>query len=79
MSEITNKYSYLSRSDPLYHEIIIVCNQFQQFLLKLTTFSVDNIINHQNNPMHIKILEQEMILFYNLNYQDLHPQFEDNL
>lgn len=29
--------------------------------------------------MHIKILEQEMILFYNLNYQDLHPQFEDNL
>ena len=54
MAEITNKYSYLSRSDPLYHEIIIVCDQFQKFLLNLTTYSVDNI----NNPMQVKILEQ---------------------
>lgn len=58
MSEITHKYSYLSRSDPLYHEIIIVCNEFQKFLLTITKYSVENIVMNQNNPVQIKILEQ---------------------
>jgi len=79
MVEITNKYSYLTRSDPLYHEIIIVCNEFHKFLLTLTNHSVANILQNQSDPNQIKILEQELILFYNLNYQDLHPEFEDNL
>ena len=75
MVEITNKYSYLTRSDPLYHEIIIVCNEFHNFLLTLTNHSVANILQNQSNNEQIKILEIEMILFYNLNYQDLHPNF----
>ena len=29
--------------------------------------------------VNVKILENLMILFYNMNYQDLPPEFEDNL
>ena len=75
MAEITNKYSYLTRSDPLYSEINLTCDAFHNFLLSVTRNSIANIFQNQQDPTYIKILEQEMILFYNLNYQDLHPLF----
>ena len=36
IQDITKKYSVLSRSDPLYEEIIMVCDQTHDFLLDLT-------------------------------------------
>lgn len=56
MVEITNKYSYSSRSDPLYSEIILVCNQFQKFFLELTNMTVSNIITSQNDQAQLKLL-----------------------
>ena len=76
IQDITAKYSILSRSDPLYEEIILVCDQTHDFLLDLTM----KIIQSENlNAKTLGILETLMNIFYNLNYQDLHPKFEDNL
>lgn len=36
IQDITRKYSLLTRSDPLYEEIILVCDQVHDFLLDLT-------------------------------------------
>lgn len=36
ISDITLKYSYLGRSDPLYEEINIVCDQVHDYILGLT-------------------------------------------
>lgn len=36
IQDITFKYSYLSRSDPLFEEIILVCDQVHDFLLEMT-------------------------------------------
>ena len=44
IQDITRKYSLLSRSDPLYEEIILVCDQVHEFLLELTF----KIIQSQN-------------------------------
>lgn len=79
MAEITHKYSYMTRSDPLYNEINISCDAIHNFLIAATRNSIASIFQNSSNPAHILILEQEMILFYNLNYQDLHPLFEENL
>lgn len=76
ISDITEKYSYLSRSDPLYEEIILVCDQVHDFILDLTA----KIIQAQSlDDKTLAILETLMTIFYHLNYQDLHPKFEDNL
>lgn len=79
MAEITHKYSYMTRTDALYHEINLTCDAFHNFLLGVTRNSIDNIFQSQHNNVSIQIVEQEMIIFYHLNYQDLHPLFEDNL
>lgn len=36
IQDITAKYSYLGRSDPLYEEIILVCNQIHDYILQIT-------------------------------------------
>lgn len=36
IQSISYKYSYEQRSDPLYEEIILVCNQAHDFMLHLT-------------------------------------------
>ena len=36
---------------------------------------MDTILENQNNQMNVKILENLMLLFYNMNYQDLPPEF----
>lgn len=76
IQDITRKYSLLTRSDPLYEEIILVCDQVHDFLLDLTV----KIIQSQSmDARTLGILETVMNIFYHLNYQDLHPKFEDNL
>lgn len=72
ISDITEKYSYLGRSDPLYEEIILVCNQVHDFILDLTA----KIIQASSlDDKTLNILETLMKIFYHLNYQDLHPKF----
>ena len=41
-----------------------------------------NLINNLNNNLNqdsLVALKEGLKLFYNLNYQDLHPKFEDNI
>lgn len=80
MTALTYKYTYSMRSDPLYTEIIKTCNELHNFLFEAVE-SVLNIVNGDNyhKDMMYGVLKQLMRLFYNLNYQDLHPLFEDNL
>ena len=44
IQDITTKYSYLGRSDPLYEEIILVCDQVHDYILQITF----NIIQSQS-------------------------------
>lgn len=76
LQEITHKYTYLSRSDPLYGEIIKVCDEMHDYLKDLTTGVLQQVINRNGDTEMLEIL---LKLFYNLNYQDLHPSYEDNL
>lgn len=75
---ITHKYTILSRSDELYEEIIKVCNEAHDYLKDLTTSVLQRVIANPNSNEAV-ILESLMKLFHNLNYQDLHPHYEDNL
>lgn len=79
IEDITHKYTYLSRSDPLYEEIIKVCNEVHDFLKDLTTAVLQRVMNEPSLAAEAELLETLMKLFYNLNYQDLHPKYEDNL
>lgn len=36
---------------------------------------MNTILENQNNMINVKILEYLMILFHNMNYQDLPPEF----
>lgn len=76
LESITEKYSYLSRSDELYHEIVVVCDAVHDFLLDLT---VKLLTNLGQGDQSVSVLEIVMRIYYNLNYQDLHPKFEDKL
>lgn len=58
MSEITHKYSYLSRSDPLYHEINVTCDTFHKFLLEMTRNTIQSVLQDQTQEDLLKILEQ---------------------
>lgn len=78
LQDITHKYTVMSRSDPLYAEIIKVCDEAHDFLKDLTTSVLQRVIADSNTGEAV-ILETLMKLFYNLNYQDLHPKYEDNL
>lgn len=79
IENITHKYTYSSRSDPLYEEIIKVCDEIHDYLKDLTTNILQSVLNNPNEIPNVTILEILMNLFYNLNYQDLHPKYEDNL
>lgn len=75
---MTYRYGHEARSDPLYSEIIFSCDEMHDFLF----LTCQNIIQSlTQNPLDafLKALKQCLKLFYNLNYQDLHPKFEDNL
>jgi hypothetical protein len=49
LEDITHKYTYLSRSDPLYEEIIKVCDEAHDFLKDLTTNVLQTVINNSNS------------------------------
>jgi exportin-2 (importin alpha re-exporter) len=49
------------------------------FLKDLTTNILQIVINDNRKDSEAVILESLMKLFYNLNYQDLHPKYEENL
>ncbi|KAM3139477.1 hypothetical protein pb186bvf_008502 [Paramecium bursaria] len=69
--KFTNKYSYLGRSDPLYLEINQTCDGLHNPLIQLAIL--------QTQRPDFKNLHQLLKIFYNLNYQDLHPAFEENI
>lgn len=77
MTMLTYRYTYSSRSDPLYSEIILVCDDTHDFLLRVTESVLECLQNNQPDAENFHaILRMSMRLFYNLNYQDLHPLFE---
>ncbi|CAD8162710.1 unnamed protein product [Paramecium octaurelia] len=77
--KLTEKYVYQSRSDPLYEEIIITCDTIHHNLLLLAKSLIQQIEALQNLQLSYEILKTLLKVFYNLNFQDLHPHFEDNL
>ena len=79
IQSISYKYTYESRSDPLYEEIIMMCNEVHDFLLELTANTLQKATQNSNDSEAIVTLEVLLKIFYNLNYQDLHPKYEDNL
>ena len=79
IQSISYKYSYESRSDPLYQEIIKVCDEVHDFLLELTANRLQNVLDGNSDINQIITLQILLKIFYNLNYQDLHPKFQDNL
>ena len=48
------------------------------FLLATATSLINNL-NNNLDYNSLVALKEALKLFYNLNYQDLHPKFEDNL
>jgi exportin-2 (importin alpha re-exporter) len=48
-------------------------------LKDLTTNAVQTVMSNPNAASEAIMLEVLMKLFYNLNYQDLHPKYEDTL
>lgn len=75
IQSISHKYSYEQRSDPLYEEIIIVCDEAHDFLIELMKNTVSKVMGGNASEFEMKILEILIKVFYNLNYQDLHPKF----
>jgi exportin-2 (importin alpha re-exporter) len=49
------------------------------FLKELTSMVLEHVLGNPDNVGEVVVLELLMKLFYNLNYQDLHPKYEDNL
>lgn len=56
-----------------------MCNEMHDYLLDLTINILGRVQQNPNNIDEVIILEILMKIFYNLNYQDLHPKYEDNL
>ena len=79
IESISYKYTYEQRSDPLYEEIIIMCDQTHDFFLELTVNTIRSVISNPANVQMVVTLRILLKVFYNLNAQDLHPKFEDNL
>jgi hypothetical protein len=53
ISDITYKYSVEQRSDPLYAEIILVCDQTHDFLLSITGKIITSNVNFDDNTLQI--------------------------
>lgn len=76
--KITKRYAFELRSDPLYTEIIFSCNEMELFL-ENTCANLIESLNTKLDENSLVALKESLKLFYNLNYQDLHPLFEDSL
>jgi hypothetical protein len=49
LEEMTHKYTTSSRSDPLYAEIIKVCNELHDFFKQLTSSILQSVISEPNS------------------------------
>ena len=49
IQSISYKYTYESRSDPLYEEIIMMCNEVHDFLLELTANTLQKATQNSND------------------------------
>ncbi len=56
-----------------------MCDTVHDFLLDLTATMLQRVQQNPSNADDVIILEILMKIFYNLNYQDLHPKYEDNI
>ncbi|CAI2184411.1 17659_t:CDS:10 [Funneliformis geosporum] len=79
---IFKRYKSEFRTDPLYNEINFVLEQFVQPYWQLLQATDILITQNVNNKPQLQILSQTLLLllklFYDLNWQDLPPFFEDN-
>ncbi|CAG8634271.1 1770_t:CDS:10 [Funneliformis caledonium] len=79
---IFKRYKSEFRTDPLYNEINFVLDQFVQPYWQLLQATDILITQNVNNKPQLQILSQTLLLllklFYDLNWQDLPPFFEDN-
>ena len=66
--KLTEKYTYSSRSDPLYEEIIITCDTVHNNLLLLAQSILQQLTNGQNLKVSFEILKVLLKVFYNLNF-----------
>ena len=48
-------------------------------MLELMKSTVSKVVEGNANEFEVLILEILIKVFYNLNYQDFHPKFEDNV
>jgi hypothetical protein len=53
MTMITYRYTYSSRSDPLYSEIILVCDDTHDFLLRVTESALECIQNNHHETQNL--------------------------
>ena len=56
-----------------------MCDESHDFVMNLAVNTLQNVMQNPNNTEALTVLKILMKIFYNLNYQDLHPKFEDNL
>ncbi|RIA85430.1 exportin-2-like protein [Glomus cerebriforme] len=80
---IFKRYKSEFRTDPLYNEINFVLDQFVQSYWQLLKATDTLIMQNINNKPQLQILSQTLLhllkIFYDLNWQDLPPFFEDNI
>lgn len=67
------RYEYSERSDPLYEEIILVCDETHDIFLMYVQMLLSKFYNPQdtssNNLMNLKLLKNCLKIFYCLNFQ----------
>ncbi|GES89790.1 importin-alpha export receptor [Rhizophagus clarus] len=80
---IFKKYKSEFRTDPLYNEINFVLDQFVPHYWQLLQATDAFITQYANDKPQLQTLSQTLLLllklFYDLNWQDLPPFFEDNI
>jgi len=79
---ITKKYTYMERSDELFTEIIKVIDTIHAKLLYYSQGylnSIETTTESGSLVLYFKTLSTMLKIFYNINWQDLHPLVEDNL
>lgn len=79
---ITEKYSYEERSDELFLEIIEVVKLIHKKLLYYAQGYLNQLKNCESPDDlagYLEIFSTILKIFYNINWQDLHPSVENNL
>lgn len=77
--KITKKYEYLSRSDKLYSEIILVTETFHEKILFYAGGYINSLMQNNFEIIYLENLVKLLKIVYNLIYQDIHEYIEDNM